>query len=142
MKNRYYRPSRAPQQNGRGNYSVQAWNNEVAIPNEQLQSMSGDDKRAGMQGNVVLDASTMPETLTNPIYTPGMLRTMIGKWMRVEFLVGNSITDRVGLLQEVGASYIMLQSIESSSRILCDIYSIKFVTIVDNPAVSTLYNSI
>lgn len=59
--------------------------------------------------------STTPEILTNSIYTPAFLRTQIGKLMRVEFLVGtNNLTDRVGVLEEVGASYILLRSIESN----------------------------
>ena len=65
----------------------------------------------------------MPETLTNPIYTPAFLREQIGKLMRVEFLIGtNNITD-------VGASYILLRSFENDSLVYCDLYSIKFITI-------------
>lgn len=71
-----------------------------------------------------------PEILTNPIYTPGFLRQQIGKLMRVEFLIGtNNLVDRIGILQEVGASYILLRSIENDSLVYCDIYSIKFITI-------------
>ncbi len=77
-----------------------------------------------------------PEILTNPIYTPGFLRKQIGKLMRVEFLIGtNNLVDRIGILQDVGASYILLRSFESDSLIYCDIYSIKFITI------SATYNS-
>lgn len=75
-----------------------------------------------------------PEVLTNPIYTPGFLKTQIGKLMRVEFLIGtNVLTDRIGRLKDVGASYIILSSIENDSLIFCDIYSIKFITISANP---------
>ena len=77
-----------------------------------------------------------PEILTNPIYTPGFLRQQIGKLMRVEFLIGtNNLVDRIGILQDVGASYILIRSFESDSLIYCDIYSIKFIT------VSATYNS-
>jgi len=75
-----------------------------------------------------------PEVLTNPIYTPGFLRTQIGKLMRVEFLIGtNNMVDRIGRLTEVGASYILLTSIENDSLVYCDIYSIKFITISTTP---------
>ena len=71
-----------------------------------------------------------PEILTNNIYTPAFLREQIGKLMRVEFLIGtNNLTDRIGILEDVGASYILLRSIESDNIVYCDIYSIKFITI-------------
>lgn len=71
-----------------------------------------------------------PEILTNNIYTPAFLREQIGKLMRVEFLIGtNNLTDRIGILEDVGASYILLRSVESNNLIYCDIYAIKFVTI-------------
>ena len=77
-----------------------------------------------------------PEILTNTIYTPAFLRQQIGRLMRVEFLIGtNNMTDRIGILEDVGASYILLRSFESDSLIYCDIYSIKFITI------SATYNS-
>ena len=71
-----------------------------------------------------------PDVLTNPIYTPGFLRSQIGKLMRVEFLIGtNNMVDRIGFLEEVGASYILLRSFEGDSLIYADIYAIKFITI-------------
>lgn len=74
-----------------------------------------------------------PEILTNNIYTPAFLREQIGKLMRVEFLIGtNNLTDRIGILEDVGASYILLRSVESDNIIYCDIYSIKFVTIASS----------
>lgn len=76
------------------------------------------------------NTNQMPETLTNPIYTPAFLRSQIGKLMRVEFLIGtNMLVDRIGILAEVGASYILLRSFENDSLVYCDIYSIKFITI-------------
>ena len=74
-----------------------------------------------------------PEILTNNIYTPAFLREQIGKLMRVEFLIGtNNLTDRIGVLEDVGASYILLRSVESDNLIYCDIYAIKFVTIASS----------
>ena len=74
--------------------------------------------------------SSSPEILTNSIYTPAFLRTQIGKLMRIEFLIGtNNMVDRVGFLEDVGASYILLRSFEGDSQIYADIYAIKFITI-------------
>lgn len=75
-------------------------------------------------------AARTPETLTNTIYTPAFLRRQIGKLMRVEFLIGtNTLTDRVGILEEVGASYIILRALESNVSVFADLYAIKFINI-------------
>ena len=79
-----------------------------------------------------------PEVLKNSIYTPGFLRQYIGKLIRVEFLIGsNYLVDRLGILEDVGASYIVLRAVESNNLIYCDIYSIKFVTITQD---NVIYN--
>jgi hypothetical protein len=72
-----------------------------------------------------------PTTLQSTMYTPGFLKTQIGKKMRVEFLIGTgALVDRTGTLVGVGASYILLKMIDSDDIMLCDIYSIKFVTFI------------
>ncbi len=102
------------------------------------------DKR--QTGNHVMTNANSPEILTNNIYTPAFLRQQIGKLVRVEFLIGtNNLVDRIGILQDVGASYILLRSLESSTTIYADIYSIKFVTISNsfspNEQYYNLYNN-
>lgn len=77
-----------------------------------------------------------PVTLESTLFTPGFLRTQIGKIMRVEFLIGtNGMTDRTGMLIGVGASYILLRlltgEIDGGNIMMCDIYSIKFATIIE-----------
>ena len=85
------------------------------------------DKRENR--NVEINQNS-PEILTNSIYTPAFLREQIGKLMRVEFLIGtNNLVDRLGIVEHVGASYILLRSFENDSLVYCDIYSIKFITI-------------
>ena len=75
-----------------------------------------------------------PEVLTNNIYTPAFLREHLGKLMRVEFLIGtDNLVDRVGILEDVGVSYILLRSVESGNLLYCDLYAIKFVAISDYP---------
>lgn len=62
-------------------------------------------------------------------YTQGYLRTQIGSKVRVEFLIGtNMLVDRSGILVDVGISYIIINPTETDDLMLCDIYSIKFVT--------------
>lgn len=96
-------------------------------------------------GNHVITNANSPEILTNNIYTPAFLRQQIGKLVRVEFLIGtNNLVDRIGILEDVGASYILLRALESNTTVYADIYSIKFVTIsnsvVPNNQYYNLYN--
>jgi hypothetical protein len=74
----------------------------------------------------------VPGTVTNPYYAAGFLRNYIGREMRVEFLVGTSgsLTDRTGTLMEVGASYIVLKPTLTDDLLMCDLYSVKFVTVL------------
>lgn len=92
-----------------------------------------------------MNATNIPEILKNNIYTPAFLREQIGRLMRVEFLIGtNNMVDRIGVLQDVGASYILLRSVENDSLIYCDIYSIKFITISTTsmyPNYNSLYSN-
>jgi hypothetical protein len=77
------------------------------------------------------DGPQTPVTVASPYYTAGFLRNFIGKNVRVEFIVGTAgaVTDRVGTLLEVGASYIVIQPLLTDDLLMCDLYSIRFVTI-------------
>lgn len=62
------------------------------------------------------------------MYVPGYLKTQIGKKVKVEFLIGtNMLVDREGTLVAVGASFIIINEVETDDLLLCDLYSIKFV---------------
>ena len=96
---------------------------------KDLNESRQNNTQMGMKGNM---QNTMPEVLTNPIYTPAFLRQQIGKLMQIEFLIGtNNLVDRIGFLEDVGASYVLLRSFEGDSLIYADLYSIKFITISD-----------
>lgn len=76
-------------------------------------------------------AGQAPQTVQDVFFTPGFLRTQIGRRMRVEFLIGTgTLVDRTGTLIGVGASYILLRLVDSDDIMMCDIYSIKFATIL------------
>ena len=71
-----------------------------------------------------------PSTVMSTYYTAGFLSQFLGRNMRVEFLIGTgALIDRVGVLIEVGASYIVLQPYSTDDILMCDLYSIKFVYI-------------
>lgn len=71
----------------------------------------------------------MPVTVESLQYMNGFMRTQIGRKVTVEFLIGtNTLTDKTGTLLAVGANYILINEVESDDILLCDFYSIKFVT--------------
>ncbi len=106
-------------------------------------NMPNSEERAGTRQNRQVEVNqNSPEILTNPIYTPAFLREQIGKLMRVEFLIGtNNLVDRIGILEDVGASYILLRSFENDSLVYCDIYSIKFITISTSGIYGSMTNN-
>lgn len=75
--------------------------------------------------------SATPESVQNPYFAAGYLRNYIGREVRVEFLIGSTgaLSDRTGTLTEVGASYIVLRPVGTDDLLMCDLFSIKFVTI-------------
>lgn len=79
-----------------------------------------------------------PQSVQSPYYLAGFLRRHIGRMMRVEFLLGTTapLVDRVGILVDVGASYIVLRLVGTNDTVVCDLYSIKFVTIYKSLAES------
>lgn len=80
---------------------------------------------------------TVPETQQGPPpasekgYIPNYLRSNIGKNIRAEFIIGmDQFTDRTGILTEVGNNYFVIHDVNSRTDIMCDLYSVKFVTIL------------
>ncbi|HEY8422899.1 MAG TPA: hypothetical protein VIL05_14345 [Thermoclostridium sp.] len=66
--------------------------------------------------------------LSDTNFTQGFLQTQIGRYVKVEFLIGvNMFVDREGTLIKVGTDYIIIQESETDDYLLCDIYSIKFI---------------
>ena len=71
--------------------------------------------------------------VNNPLYNQGWLTKQIGKYVKVAFLLGTNLyQDRTGIIQEVGISFIVLKETSTNDLIMCDIYSIKFVTVYSN----------
>ena len=63
-------------------------------------------------------------------YVPGYLSSNIGKNVRAEFVFENSYIDKVGKLIEVGVNYFVLDDVNSRTHIMCDLYSVRFVTVI------------
>lgn len=70
-----------------------------------------------------------PPPTTDMGYIPGFLASNIGKSVRAEFIVGsNQYVDKTGILSAVGINYFVLQDVNSRTFIMCDLYSVRFVT--------------
>ncbi|WP_242855659.1 hypothetical protein [Ruminiclostridium josui] len=70
-----------------------------------------------------------PMTTQSIEYMNGFLRTQIGKTVRVEFLIGTgTLIDKFGTLLAVGANYLVLRQAETDDIVVCDFFTIKFVT--------------
>lgn len=86
----------------------------------------------GIVGQMPIPDLGTPQNPTDNVnFVAGFLRTQIGKNMRVEFLVGTNgpLVDRLGTLVSVGTSYILIRPYNSREVIMCDLYSIRFVTV-------------
>jgi len=71
-----------------------------------------------------------PPVMTDTDYLQGYLRTLIGRYIKVEFLIGtNMLMDREGTLMEVGIDHIVLREPQTDDLLVCDLYSIKFVEV-------------
>lgn len=72
----------------------------------------------------------VPITTQSLQYINGFLRTMIGRKVTVDFLIGTgTLVDKTGTLLGVGANYILLNELETDDLLICDFYSIKFIRI-------------
>lgn len=72
-----------------------------------------------------------PPPSTEPGFIPYFLTQNIGKSVRAEFIVGsNQYIDKSGVLTEVGINYFVLSDPSVGTETMCDLYSVKFVTIL------------
>lgn len=69
--------------------------------------------------------------LNDDLFLPGYLSKNLGRWMKVESVVGNSVVTKIGQLIKVGAGFIVLKlNTNPISSVVCEITSIRFVTIL------------
>jgi len=116
------------------------WNGQMQNMSQTAMLPSVEVRTGTPQAISIYSAEeSMPETMTNTAYIPAYLRHQIGRWMRIEFLIGNILEEKVGQLLDVGASYIILKMLEPSTTMLCDLYSIKFITIIYDVNLERLY---
>ncbi|MCY6960299.1 hypothetical protein [Clostridium brassicae] len=84
-------------------------------------------------GQTNLNFQPTPPIQKDMSYTQGWLTSQIGKYVKIEFLIGTNMwIDREGILKEVGISYVVIEEAGTNNTLMCDIYSIKFVTVFRN----------
>ena len=76
-----------------------------------------------------------PEDFTQAQFTGSIQKILsmnIGEFITVDFLIGtNQMVSKSGTLYFVGERYIVLQQARNRAYVICDIFSIKFVTFLD-----------
>lgn len=71
-----------------------------------------------------------PPVTKDPNYLQGYLNTLIGDYVRIEFILGtNMFIDKEGTIKDVGIDYVVLESPKTGDLTVADMYSIKFVEV-------------
>ncbi len=99
-------------------------------PSSNNTSPNVPDRVPPMDQSFVTGADNVPETLTNNAFLPAYLIANIGNWARISLLVGDDIIEVVGEIWMVGASYVILKTLEPNTTIMVDLFSIKMITII------------
>ena len=78
-----------------------------------------------------MDTMPGPPPVTDRGYIPNYLARNKGKFVNAEFIVGsNQFVDKSGVIKEVGINYFVLYDPNSRTDTMCDLYSVKFVSMV------------
>ncbi len=83
---------------------------------------------------------SVPQMLTNPVFSSGYLRKNQGKLLKVDSLIGNMLDTKIGILLDVGADYIAIKLGKSSCSLLIPTNSIKYITIIHDNDYSRIAN--
>jgi hypothetical protein len=107
------------------------WDTNAAPPaaagDRSAETAAGQASR--QQDAAAMMISEGPPPVAEKGYIPYYLATHIGKNVRAEFIIGtNQYFDKVGIISEVGINYFVLHDVCSGNYVMCDLYSVKFVT--------------
>ena len=89
---------------------------------------SSESPTPPMPGQAI-DPFTGEATQVDPMTLQEIMSEALGTYVIVEFLIGTqSIVRREGVLNSVGQSWLVLYDETNDTSLLCDMYSVKFVT--------------
>jgi hypothetical protein len=102
----------------------------VDFNNQNMGATPGNPAQVTPPSGRATEFITPPaEIVLQPGSLQEMLRRNIGNYVVVDFLIGTqNITSRQGILFDVGISYLIIYNPADETYILCDMYSVKFVT--------------
>ncbi len=111
--------------------SGQNMKNTFSVP--PIDEITGESMMPSDSMLVPMVPAATPDRMTkkSPSFSQEYLREHIGQPVRAEFLIGTdgALIDRTGILTEVGENFIVLKPFGSDDSLMCDLFSIKFVTI-------------
>jgi hypothetical protein len=126
-----------PKNHGQTGLSPGTYQNDLSMDLAMMGVPQPSRQSPGMQGTLTRteaqDSSPFmegPPTIMSAGYTPAYLRTIIGRRVRAEFVFQNMYLDKTGILREVGISYFVLEDSATRAMVMCDLYSVKFITSV------------
>lgn len=110
--------------------SINWTGNRVLDPAVSNQTVKSTTAVLPAQQNNTITKEGMPPS-TEKGYIPNYLASNIGKNVRAEFIIGTTqYVDKTGMLSEVGINYFVLRDVNSRTDTMCDLYSVKFVTVL------------
>ena len=69
--------------------------------------------------------------MQNMSFLPMYLSKNIGRWIKVEHVIGDTLVSHIGQLISCGADYIVLKSnSDILTTIICNIKDIRFITVI------------
>lgn len=98
----------------------------------QNSALSAALAAAGQNGSIITPPQQDFDTPAMEGSMQQFLADNIGQYVVVEFLIGtNNIVRKEGVLTAVGVSWLLLYDESSGTSVVCDMYSVKFVTYFD-----------
>jgi len=104
---------------------------QTTFPPMSTQQTTFPPISALQETTMIPDTQQGPPPASERGFIPYYLTSNIGRNVRAEFIIGsNQYVDKTGVLSEVGINYFVLTDVNSRTKIMCDLYSVKFVTIL------------
>ena len=102
------------------------------MPNCQCQYAAQPNQMIYDTSSLYAPAPTERETDTfdNPLCMRALIERYIGKIVRAQFHLGEVLHEHVGRLMSVGPSYLVIEALKERVITICDLYSVKFVTVM------------